>query len=96
MGGTSFICVPRGIIFLNFQKLCCSLIMNCYSIFRLLKKLDIILCASGSGLHGGCSPKWSGSYRSWSWVGSPEIRARGAPVPGAGPGSTEGSSEALW
>lgn len=24
--------MPRGIIFLNFQKLCCSLVVSCYSI----------------------------------------------------------------
>lgn len=65
--------MSRVVIFLNFQKLCCSLVMS-YPVIRLF-------CASGSRLHGGLGPEWRSSYVSWSWVVSHQISAHRAPVP---------------
>ena len=54
--------MPRGIIFLNFQKLCCSLVMSCYSIdffVSLVLGLMVDLGPSGKVLVGrgvGWSP----------------------------------------
>ena len=59
-------------LFLNFQKLCCSLVKSCYS---------ILFYAFSFGSHDELRPKQIGFSRLWGWMVSHQISAGSAPVP---------------
>ena len=47
--GNSLILGPRGVIFLNFQKLCCSLVMSGHSILFMPLVLGLVMNLGQSG-----------------------------------------------